>query len=318
MNKEIIQDYGKTVDPDVYMHALQGHPYIPQSDECIKRIIIEHVGSNTYTRILDVGCGPGRLTVDIAKRTNARVVGIDISPSFIRYAKLKVDRSRGFNWPIYHERDFGLEAYPGYEYGASDVILMQGVMHHIHGDDRKRTLERCADALKENGILIIGDEFIRDYDSEEKRVINVCPFYLHIIDEARKGGFIELAEEEAKNLIDDCFSGTEYAGLATPFAFKIIYEYAYEINKMFYEGGYRGLRNEAYNQIQNLFRAIKESVHDLIDQNEVSNFNRGDYKTSVEKFTEEVCGYDFVPDQVYKIGPVDQLGGMGVIVFKKL
>jgi SAM-dependent methyltransferase len=314
----IIQDYGKTVDPEVYMRALQGHPYIPQSDECIKRVIEEH--PKAYKRkkvILDVGCGPGRLTFDLAKNKGHHVVGIDVSPSFILYANSQLKITKDSNFPIFHERDFGLEAFPGYAFGMADAVLMQGVMHHLHEEGRKRTLQRCHDALKNNGILIIGDEFIRDYDSEEKRVINVCSFYLHIIDEARKGGFTELAEEEVKNLIDDCFSDTEYAGLRTSFAFKIIYEYAYVINKMFYEGGYRGLRNEAYNQIQNLFRAIKESI-DRNDQNEAPSFNRGDYKVSVEKFTEEVCSYDFVVDQEYNFGPVDQLGGMGVIVFRKL
>lgn len=228
----IIQDYGKTVDPVVYMRALQGHPYIPQSDECGIRIITKHVGSNTLATILDLGCGPGRLTFEIAKRTNTNVIGVDISVSFIEYALEQIPQAYGSR-PSFYIRDFAKDW--TYRFGQKmDVIFMQGVMHHIHGDDRKSFLTRCHDLLKEDGILVISDEFIRDYDTDYGRMLNVCKFYLHIIDEARKGGFNELAEEEARNFIDDWFSGTEFAGFTSSEIFEVIYEYAKSINTIFY------------------------------------------------------------------------------------
>lgn len=317
--KDIIQDYGKTVTPELYIRALQEHPYIPQSDQCIVNIIKKYRES-VYTsdkpmHIFDIGCGPARLTYKIAGLgPEYFFYAIDISESFIAYAK----ENRPFRCHGYlYCQDFISPPEKGQPLPNAEVILMQGVMHHVHGDDRIKFFNRIFDRLVPEGILVIGDEFIKEYESEEERVLNVAKFYLHIIDEARKGGFNELAEEEVKNLIDDCFSGTEFAGLATDKTFQYIYDWAKMINEMFYSyGAVTGLNFDANNQIHNMFEYIKRSVEDLVDSS-TENFNRGDYKVSIRVFEEEAVKYGFKLKETYKIGPVDQLGGMGVLVFQK-
>lgn len=48
--------------------------------------------------ILDVGCGGGHFTIQLARRyPNAQVVGIDISPDAIEYAKKQAEQSRVYN-----------------------------------------------------------------------------------------------------------------------------------------------------------------------------------------------------------------------------
>lgn len=324
-NQNIIQDYGATIDPERYIRILQEHPYIPQADQCIKNIIKNYhqlIAPSGSIMVLDLGCGPGRLTFDIAYLSvDIHVIGVDISQSFIETAE-KIHRQpkkKSSGTIIFKLADFAKEGLPlNNEDGRFNVIFMQGVMHHIHGEDRKQFFKRSFDLLKKNGILIIGDEFIKDYESEEERIINAVKFYLHIIDEARKGGFYGLAIEEAKNLIDDCFSGTKFAGLATEETFEHIYHYAKMINEMFYRhGSIAGLGPDAYNQIQNMFRSIKESVESLVNNSSVENFNRGDYKTSINVFSEEASLYGFQLQKKYEIGPVQYLGGMGVLIFVK-
>jgi SAM-dependent methyltransferase len=302
------------------MNALQGHQYIPQSDQCILNVIRkyrEDVWGKEKTEplhIIDVGCGPGRLTHKIGKLgPEYFTYGLDISESFIKFAK--------DNKPFGNQGHFLCEDFtnpPSNSFlPTGEIILMQGVLHHVHGEDRAKFLQRSFDLLKPGGILIIGDEFVKDYESEEERILNVAKFYLHIIDEARKGGLDELAKEEAKNLIDDCFSGTKFAGLATEKTFEYIYQYAQTINEMFYShGSVAGLNFEANNQIRLMFEYIKRSVEPLVDAS-TGNFNRGDYKVSLNVFTEELSHYSFVLEEKYEIGPVKQLGGMGVLIFVK-
>ncbi len=319
---EIIQDYGKTVRPDVYINALQGHQYIPQADECIMRIVKKHVLSNDEAYILDLGCGPGRLTWKLAQQTTGTVIGTDISEEFIHYANgiPKNILTYKTGKVLFRQLDFSQNK-EIYGQGMKDtiksfdIILMQGVMHHVHGIEREIWLKKCFDLLKPNGILVIGDEFIRDYKDEEQRKIFVAQFYCHIIHEALKGGFIELAKEEAKNLIDDAFSGTNYAGLATDETIKHIFNYCGMINQMFYTDGI--LKSEGYNQTQNLLRGIRESINNMTNDDPQKNFNRGDFKISIPKFIPEVIKHGFVLTERYKIGPVEQLGGMGVLVFRK-
>ena len=324
MKNNIIQDYGKTVTPELYTNALQGHQYIPQADQCILNVIKTY-RENVWGKekieplhIIDAGCGPGRLTHKIGKMgPEYFTYGLDISESFIAFAKK--------NNPYGNQGYFLCEDFsnpPTNSFVPSaEIILMQGVMHHVHGDDREKFLQRSFELLKPEGILIIGDEFIKDYESEEERVLNVAKFYLHIIDEARKGGFDELAEEEAKNLIDDCLSGTEYAGYATEETFNIIYECAKETNDSFYQSGCRSLEPSTHLVSSDiatiLINQIKESIQSLVESSSEENFNRGDYKVSINIFAEELSLYGFKLKEKYEIGPVKQLGGMGVLVFTK-
>jgi len=325
MGNPIIQGYGKTVSPEVYINALQGHQYIPQADQCIKNIVQKFCANKPFPSkecILDVGCGPGRITTDLGF-PNCYRIGLDISQDFINYAWTNfMNRNKGADpFVSFQQMNFtekvDIMLTNGKIIKDFDVILMQRVMHHIHGEDRAKFLQKSFDLLKQDGILVIGDEFIKEYDSEDERILNAAKSYLHIIHEARKGGFNELAEEEAKNLINDCFSGTKFAGHATEKTFECIYQYAQTINEMFYShGSVAGLNFDANNQIRNMFANIENSVEHLVDPS-IENFNRGAYKISPNVFIEELSLYGFVLEEKYEIGPVKQLGGMGVLVFMK-
>lgn len=321
-NNQIIKDYGKTVTPELYINALQGHQYISQADQCMENIAEKYRKNDklsTLCKILDLGCGPGRLTYRFLEK-NTHVVGIDISESFISYARQNHPAGKQDLGSLeFRLSDFTSDGTLFNEDGTYNIIVMQGVMHHIHGEDRTQFFKRSFDLLKPDGIMIIGDEFIKDYETEDERILNVAKFHLHIIDEANKGGFYRLAEEEAKNLIDDCFSGTKYAGHASQYVFdQVIYPYAQEINQSFYTyGATGGLNFEANNQIRNMFDYIKRKIEHLIESPIEENFNRGDHKVSINIFAEEASLYGFKLQEKYEIGPVKQLGGMGVLVFNK-
>ncbi len=313
---QIIQDYGQTVLPDVYIRILQEHPYIPQSDQCIRNIINKHcVDDFVHRSILDLGCGPGRLSFNLGHK-NCHVSGFDISDSFIEYAK-RISSDKNNNYANFYFKDFASESL--YEFEKSfDVILMQGVMHHIHDNDRMLFIEKCHDLLKEDGILIIGDEFIANYLNEHDRSFTVCAFYMHIIAEAKKGGFDELAEEEAKNLIDDVLSGTEFAGYGDKEIFEFIYFHARAFNENFYSGNLKEtLGGISFGTNVSIVKdKVLEKAKEL-EQVHAKNFNRGDKKVSLIDFSTWVTSYGFNMRETYKFGPVDQLGGMGVIVFVK-
>lgn len=313
MNKnQIIQDYGTTVNPQVYIDALQAHPYIPQSDQCIRNLVArEFSKKQDGFGVLDVGCGPDRLTSSFANIINqADVIGVDISESFIDFA---IEKVTGKINPLFLKLDFAntKDLQVLQDKMPFNVITMQGVMHHIHGSNRDKFFINAHNLLANDGVLIIGDEFIADYDSNMIRRDNIAKFYCHIIDEARKGGFNDLAEEEAKNLIDDYFSGTEYAGYGDSRVFECIYEFSQKINTEFYTRG-------VFGEFSKLIDLMEKNVQRLIETGEkdITSFNRGDYKVSIEKFVAEITEYGFTPSEAYKFGPVDQLGGMGVLIFK--
>jgi len=319
MEKQISQDYGKTVSPEVYINALQGHQYIPQADQCIKNIVQKFCTNKPFPSreyILDVGCGPGRITTDLGFPRCYRI-GLDISQDFINYAWTKFLNGKKGADPFvsFQQMNFTEKADIMLTNGRIikdfDVILMQGVIHHIYGEDRAKFLQKSFKLLRPDGILIIGDEFIKEYESEDERIINVTNFHLHIIGEARKGGFNELAKEEAKNLIDDVLSGEKGAEFASEEVFENIFYSAKKFNESFYD----------FVPVANYFTEkwislLKEKCSELAT-GDVPSFNRGDYKVSLNVFIKELSLYGFVLEQKYEIGPVEQLGGMGVLVFMK-
>lgn len=87
--------------------------------------------------LLDVSCGPGSITIDIAERfPGARVVGIDASSGVIAEAAAAA-RDRGVKNVEFHVGD----AYAsGYEDGTFDVVHAHQVLQH---------LARPVDALRE-------------------------------------------------------------------------------------------------------------------------------------------------------------------------
>ncbi len=51
------------------------------------QLTFEHCGNLSGARVLDIGCGTGRYSIECAKRGASRVVGIDFAPSMIDFSR---------------------------------------------------------------------------------------------------------------------------------------------------------------------------------------------------------------------------------------
>jgi ubiquinone/menaquinone biosynthesis C-methylase UbiE len=51
------------------------------------RLTFEHCGDLTGARVLDIGCGTGRYSIECIKRGAERVVGIDFAPSMVEFSR---------------------------------------------------------------------------------------------------------------------------------------------------------------------------------------------------------------------------------------
>ncbi|GAA3974993.1 27-O-demethylrifamycin SV methyltransferase [Actinomadura viridis] len=59
----------------------------PVATERLTAMVIERLGVTRADRVLDVGCGNGRPAAEIARRYEARVVGVDIDPAALARAR---------------------------------------------------------------------------------------------------------------------------------------------------------------------------------------------------------------------------------------
>lgn len=99
-------------------------------------------------RVIDIGCGPGHIVRHLPAGID--YVGLDIDPASIAYAQAHFgDRGR-FECRFFDEA-------AARELGPADVVMMNGVMHHIADAELTETLRHVRDALKPDGVLFTLD-----------------------------------------------------------------------------------------------------------------------------------------------------------------
>jgi len=98
-------------------------------------------------KLVDVGCGPA----DILDRLPAvEYVGLDISDTYIQAARAKFKTRGGAKFLSGSVEDWARDPLT-YE---ADLVLTNGVLHHVNDDDAKKILEFAYHALKENGRFV--------------------------------------------------------------------------------------------------------------------------------------------------------------------
>ena len=104
--------------------------------------------------ILDIGTGPGRLPVEIAKQVdNVEVVGIDISEDMVRIARKNVEKERLADRVKFEVRS----AYnTGFEDCSIDLVVSTGLIHHLREpakafNEMYRILKRGGEAWMYDG-----------------------------------------------------------------------------------------------------------------------------------------------------------------------
>jgi len=95
-------------------------------------------------RVMDLGCGTGRITSELVRRGFRRVVGIDVSDAMLAEAKKHVKgaefiRSSMFSLP---------------ELGTFDACVSVRVIHHLRYADMKRAFIQIRRVLKDGAVFV--------------------------------------------------------------------------------------------------------------------------------------------------------------------
>jgi len=103
-------------------------------------------------RILDVGCGSGVPTMELARLSNGEIIGLDVNQDFLDVLARKIenaelsDRVKAVNCSIF-DMEFPDESF--------DIIWSEGSIYVI---DFKKGLQEWKRFLKPNGFMVIHDQ----------------------------------------------------------------------------------------------------------------------------------------------------------------
>jgi len=126
------------------------------------RLIKEHIPLSVDTKILDLACGKGAVSVNIAESLRVNVYGVDLLPEFIEYA---IQKAEEFNvGPLCHFR-IGDANEAATEENDYDCVIF-GAAGNILGDPQE-TLNRLKKTIKPGGYIIIDEAYLPDGSSND-------------------------------------------------------------------------------------------------------------------------------------------------------
>jgi SAM-dependent methyltransferase len=120
------------------------------------KAIAEYLTIRPGMRVIDVGCGPGYILRHLPRGID--YIGFDIDQAYIDHA----NRSFGDRGKFYCRY---FDAAAAVAFAGADVVMMNGVLHHIADQELTATLTHVRDVLKDGGVLFTLDGCYREGQS---------------------------------------------------------------------------------------------------------------------------------------------------------
>jgi len=140
-----------------------------QGSQCITRILRSNgINIEDFDRILDFGCGCGRIHRNWHSLKGPRLFGTDYNPKLVHWCQSNLGgladfRTNDLSPPLDHNDDF------------FDFIYVISVFTHIGEGNQSRWMREFLRILKDGGILLItthGKNRLHELSSEELQIFN--------------------------------------------------------------------------------------------------------------------------------------------------
>ncbi len=118
-------------------------------------LVIEQLALRGEEQVLDIGCGTGTLTRDIANalsnKSRSLCIGLDAAEEMVKIARYKSSKIPNIRF------DAAIAEELPYPSGKFDAVVSTFFFHHIHFELKKEVLAEVARVLKPGGRLVVVD-----------------------------------------------------------------------------------------------------------------------------------------------------------------
>jgi 2-polyprenyl-3-methyl-5-hydroxy-6-metoxy-1,4-benzoquinol methylase len=127
---------------------------VAHRNQCAIRVKRSLEISGGVKRFLDLGCGTGELTLQVAAESGASVeaIGVDFAPEMIAASEAKRREAGIANASFRCESILEFHDAPG----SYDLISAMGLIEYLSPDQMQATVARCARWLRPGGALVVG------------------------------------------------------------------------------------------------------------------------------------------------------------------
>jgi len=132
-------------------------------------VIIEHLDLEPGMTVLDAGCGPGRLTIPLAKAigVNGKVTALDLQQGMLQRVEEKA-RNEGLHNIQYVHAGIGEGKLNHSQYDRAVLVTVLGEI-----PDRNRALKELFDALKPGGLLSVTEVIFDPHFQRQSTVLQL-------------------------------------------------------------------------------------------------------------------------------------------------
>lgn len=115
------------------------------------RILLSNLNSIKNSKIVDIACGGGRISIPLAKK-GAKVTGVDITREMLDFAKKNAQRNHcSSNLSLVNALAWDTKL-PSNNF---DKVLLLGILEHLPDEFKKKSIQEAFRLCKKNGKIFI-------------------------------------------------------------------------------------------------------------------------------------------------------------------